>query len=290
MARRATLLLCVLLVLSGCSALLDADTPTPTPGVTPAPVPADAVVAPGLSPEGVVEPAVLADAHATAITDESFVLTAERTVRYTNGSLHSNLRVRVAVDADRTYLATAATDGPEAPVFLGQPPANATYWSNSSVFVRKLTRDGRTTYNDFDAPGSGAGTRSYWTDTVPFGGEGASARSFYGGLFAAVPVEVTDDPDSEAAYRLSGSGLVGNTTAFSGEVTNVSDVRLVASVTERGLVSSLSLRYAGEVDGAPVEVTRTVAYEGVGETTVERPDWFERAVGAQNQSSAGEDP
>lgn len=301
MGRLAAGLLCLLVLVSGCSALLDdgpAGAEGPTATVTPAPVPDDTELAPGVTRRGVEAPARLAQAHAEAVGGRSFVLTASRTVRYANDTLRSGLWVRVAVD-DRAHLAEAATAGPEAPVFLGRPPANATFWSNGSTHVRKLTRDGRTTYNEFGPPASGVATRSYWTGTVPFGGRQATPESFYRTLFESVAVGLAGETrsDATATYRLVGERVTNETFRFG--ATDVRDVRLVATVTDRGIVRNLSLTYVGEVEGETVTVSRTVRYRKVGETTVERPDWFERAVGQESegrvgtperQSSAGEEP
>lgn len=277
--RAAPIVLAVLLLLAGCSAAPAVEREDPaTTTVTPVDVPADYDYAPGLTTAGVTEPATLAEAHTTVLAGTAYRLTADRTVRYANGTLREQLRLDVALSADRTYLATAATRGPTAPVFLGRPPANATYWSNGTVYVRKLTRDGRTAYNDFDVPSSGAGTWRYWTRTVPFGGEQATPRTFYTDVFASVPVTVDGETTTgdTTAYQVSGDDLAS--PGFRTEVTDIRDVQLVATVREDGLVSSLTLRYAGTVDGDSVRVTRTVRYRSVGSATAPRPPWFQKAV------------
>jgi hypothetical protein len=267
------------LLLAGCNAAPSLDGTTPTETVTPADVPADYDYAPGVTVDGVTEPATLAEAHERVLAETSYRITANRTVRDANGTLREQLLVDVAVADDRTFLASAATRGPAAPVFLGRPPANGTYWSNGSVYVRKLTRDGGTTYNEFEGPSSGAGTWRYWTRTVPFGGEQATPERFYRSLFAAVPTRVAGESGAGNAttYRLVGDAVV--TERFQTEVTDVRDVRLTATVRQDGLVQLLTLRYVGEVDGTPVRVERTVRYRDVGTTAVERPPWFEKAVG-----------
>lgn len=276
---RVTPVVVAVLLLAGCSGpptLTDPDPTTAT--VTPVDVPADYAYAPGVTEAGVTEPDTLAVAHESVLAGSSYRITSNRTVRYANGTLREQLLVDVALAADGTYLASAATRGPAAPVFLGRPPANGTYWSNGTVYVRKLTRDGRTTYNQFETPGSGAATWQYWTRTVPFGGEQATPRRFYESLFAAVPVRVVGEVSAGNAttYRLVGEEP--RTTQFVDEVADPRNVRLVATVRDDGLVESLSLRYEGEVDGATVRVVRTVRYRNVGSTTVERPPWFEKAV------------
>lgn len=277
---RAVTVVVVLVLLAGCNGAPSLDGPgsATTETVSPVDVPADYAYAPGVTDAGVTDPLVLAEAHESVLVNTSFRLTANRTVRYANGTLREHLSVDVAVTADGTYLASAATAGPAAPVFLGRPPANGTYWSNGSVYVRKLTRDGRTTYTRFEPPGNGAGTWQYWTRTVPFGGEQATPGAFYGALFADVPSQVDGQTrtDDGTAYRVSGTSATSSRDAD--ELRDVGNVRLVATIRDDGLVESLSLRYQAVVDGQPVLVERTVRYRAVGSTAVERPSWFEKAV------------
>jgi hypothetical protein len=268
-------LLAVLVVLAGCGAGPFA---TPEPTVTPVPVPEGdrGSLAPGVSDEGVERPGVLAAAHADALTNRSYRLVTSRTVRYENGTLRERLRLELALSADRHYLVDAETAGPEAPVFIGKPPATATFWSNGSTYTRRLTRDGETTYTRFQ-PTDGAGTWQYWARTVPFGGRQGSPRNFVEETFTTVPTSIT------------GRTAVGNTTAYGLAGTRATDplpgvdephsVVLRATVTADGLVKSVTLRYAGTVDGEAVSVERTVRYEGVGNTTVGRPAWTDRALG-----------
>lgn len=274
------LLVCLLAVVAGCSALPVGGGPsTPTTGdVTPAPVPEDGRFPPGVTAEGVDDPTALATAHVATIDDNSYTLSMERVARHPNGTLHSRLRLRVQLGADRGYLADAATAGPFAPVFLGEPPARGVYWSNTTTYVRKLTRGNTTTYNEFRTRESGAGTSSYWVTTVAFGGAPGEPETFYRDAFAATSTRTVErrSVNGTPTYRIVGSGVRNGT--FDDDVASVSELRLDANVTQQGLVRTLSLRYAGEVNGDPVTVRWTVRYRQVGTTAVERPDWVERAV------------
>lgn len=269
------LIVCLLLTTAGCNAP-GGDAGEATRTVTPAPVPMETTLAPGLSDEGVVNARALADAHVGVLAESAYRLTANRTVRDANGTLREQLTLEMALAADRTYRAETATAGPDAPVFLGRPPANATFWSNGSTYVRKLTRDGQTTYNQF-TPVDGAGTWQYWARTVPFGGQQGSPRAFLSQTFRAVETTVVGrtDANGTTAYLLVGNATTEQLDAGVDDPQNVS---LTATVTENGLVRSLSLRYVGTIDGDQVVVTRTIAYRDVGATTVERPDWFDQAV------------
>ena len=265
--------ICLLLVLAGCNAPVgDAATERPATTATAAPVP-DSTLAPGVTDEGVVDPERLAAVHRGAIEDRSYTLVANRTVRYSNGTLRSELWLQVRLGERRTYHATASTAGSEGPVFLGEPPATAEFWGNGSVYVRRFARDGERTYNTFE-PVRGAGTWQYWVRMVPFGGGVGSPRRFIGDLFATVPTRLDGTTHNTTAYRLVGDSATGPVKGVDG----VSDVRLTAVVRANGLVRSISLQYAGQVDGEPIRVTRRVRYGRVGRTTADQSSWFDRAI------------
>lgn len=275
--------LAVLVLLAGCGGLpFVGEERGSTPVATPAPE--DQVTSqppPGIVSLQVANPAALGRAHARAIENESYVLTSNRTVAYENGTLRSRLAVRVAIDEERRFLATASTDGPEAPVFVGTPPVYAVYWSNGSTYARRLSHDGRTTYTRFDPPDTWVGTWSYWTTSVPFGGRDNRPATFYASLFSAVPTRVTGETTlaGTTVFRLEDEAdRPFSDEAFPGRVRSVHDVSFVALVDGDGLVRSLDLRYAGTVDGEAVRVEQTVRYEDVGSTTVQRPEWYERTV------------
>ena len=141
-------LVALAVALVGCPAVGPAATPTPEPEEYP----------PGVSGEGVVDATTLADAHDRAIENTSYTLVSNRTVRYTNGTVASALFVRVELAADRSFFVRTSTAGPDGPEFLGKPPAAGEFWSNGTVYVRALARDGETTYNRFTPPDTYVGT------------------------------------------------------------------------------------------------------------------------------------
>jgi hypothetical protein len=276
---RLPALLVLLVVLAGCGGTA---APTPTEAtVTPAPLPTDdgGELAPGVTGDGVEDPGTLARAHAARLADRSYTLVATRTVHYPNGTLRERLRLNLSLGANRSYLVHTDTEGPRAPVFLGIPPASAAFWSNSSTYTRRLTRDGATTYNSFQ-PTDGAGTWQYWARTVPHGGRGGNPRGFLTRAFSAVPTRTTARvSDGEtAAFLIRGDGV---TDRIELEVADPREVDLQATVTAAGLVRSLSLTYVGTIDGERVVVERHYRYRNVGNTTVERPGWVDRALGQE---------
>jgi hypothetical protein len=272
--------LAALLVTAGCSGLgpVSGDG-TATSSLTPVPIPESddrEELAPGLTADGVESPEALADGHAASLSNRSYQLAVNRTVRYENGTLREQLLLDLSVAADRSYVVETGTAGPEAPVFLGTPPARAVFWSNGSVYARQLTRDNETTYTEFQ-PTDGAGTWRYWARTVPFGGQLASPRGFIETTFASVPVRITRRvPAGETVtYWVAGNQATGPLS----DVSDPQAVDLRARVTTSGLMRSLTLSYVGTMDGETVTVRWTVRYEDVGNTTVERPAWIDRALG-----------
>lgn len=230
---------------------------------------------PGLTADRVADPEALGRAHEAALSDRSYTLRSTRTVRAADGGLRSRLSVTVRTDERRAFLARAETVGPEAPVFLGEPPARGAYWSNGTTYARRLTSDGDRVYNTFDPVGR-AGTWRYWTRTVPFGGSRAGPAATYASLFGAAETRavVTREPGVVRRHLVVAEAIAP--TAVEGS--DVANVALEAEVTPAGLVRSFSLTYDATVDGERVTVRWQIAYEAVGRTAVSEPTWLDRAL------------
>jgi hypothetical protein len=278
-----SVLVALAVVLAGCPALGPqspaADGGTVTPDTYP----------PGVTADGVIDPATLADAHVAVTENASYTVVSNRTIRYTNGSLVSRLSVRLRLAADRQFHVRTTTGGPDGPLLLGTPPAAAEYWSNGSVYVRALTREGRTTYNRFSPPDTFVGTWRYWRSTVPFGGQDGHARETIHNLFSDVPTALagTASAGTTTVYRLAGEGARDDSFAKAGSGP-VDGVTVAAEVTEDGLVRRFDLSYVTFVDGHSARVNWTLSYLEVGNTTAPAPEWFDRAVdsGTGGQSAA----
>jgi len=286
-----TLAVLLLVVTAGCNGLAGTETDTPTtrdpygvPETTSAATTERAPsLLPGVTERGVRDPRTLARAHGREVRASSFVLTSNRTIRYSNGTLYSMLSLRVAVDETRTYLATVSTDGPGAPVFLGAPPASAEFWSNGTLYARAYGVGNETTYNTFEPPNAFVATWRYWVSTVPYGGQDGTATDYLAALFSSVRTRVADrrTENGTTVYRLVGTGPASE--QFVDDVRNPRSVNLSATVDERGIVRRLELTYAGDVDGTTVRVTRRLRYGRIGNTTVDRPSWVDLATNRSYQ-------
>lgn len=267
----------LLVVLAGCPSFGSQGIPTPTPDVEPrtegVPYP------PGLGPAGVEDPAALARAHSASVNSTAYTIDSTRRITGPKGRLRSLLAVTVRLSADREYYATVRTAGPDAPELLGRPPARAAYWSNGTVYVRALTRDGETSYNRFVPPDSFAGTWRYWRSTAAFGGTAGHDDETFTRAFSDVRTVLTGTTieNDIRLWHVEGGAAVRPDFAKVGSGP-VSNVTLEATVTQAGIVRRFDLRYDRRVEGEPVTVTWTLAHGDVGSTTVERPPWFDRAL------------
>lgn len=266
----------VLVVLAGCSFAVpgqDSDT------VTPAPVPTDDRYPLGVGPDGVTDPALAASKHAAALQNTSYTVVSNRTVRTLDGSLRSRLDVTLQLSASRHYHANVSVRGPNAPVFLGDPPTQAEYWANDEVYLRKQVIDNRTEYSRYGTSEEYVGTWRFWLGSVALDlGPESDVRSVFGSFRTSVAGQTEVDGERR-------THLVGTTVRSERFVDDQSDLRSVenatlhAFVTESGLVDSYQVTYtATRRDGTRVRVRRSVAFSDVGNTTIDRPTWYDAAM------------
>lgn len=283
--RRGVLVALVVLpavaLLAGCSNVLDGPSGPNAPTTTPAPVPtadpASVALAPGVTGSGVVNPDALARSHERYLANRSYTLTVNRTTRYANGTLRSQVVTRIRLAANRTYSTDIRVAGPHATVVIGEPPANATFWSDGRRYLRRFGRGDETVYNEF-RPVSGAGTWTYWVHFFVLDGR---ASTDIEATFDAVETSVIDrsvENDSGAVRLASVGGHRSEAFVDIDDARNVRDVRVAATVATRGYVRAYDIRYVATIHGEAVRVSRTVEYEAVGETSVGRPSWYDRAV------------
>ncbi|WP_435195320.1 DUF7537 family lipoprotein [Natronomonas sp. EA1] len=269
---RTTLAVVLLLLLAGCGSPFAE--PTPTESVTPAPVPDDSTVAPGVTDAGLADLDALAGAHTTTLDARSY--TVESTYRsvYPNGTERASYAVVVRLSADRDYRTNVSVTGETGPRLLGEPPATGEFWSNGSTYVAAITRGNDTTYSSYVPPDGYAGKWYYWTRSVALVG---------GPREDLVRTLEPFDELTRTGANATGHRLVGEAEALpsalgSGDLTDAHGARVEAIVTDRGVVRRYTLRYWGVTPaGEHVRVERTVVYRGIGRTTVEKPAWADRA-------------
>lgn len=257
------------LCFAGCNGIsFGSETPTetltpaavPTDEPTPTPVPQ---LAPGLTEGGVTNPFALAGAHTTALNDTSYVFHENTTVRYVNGTIADSSMIRTAFEAttNRFHIVQNETSS------IGS--RNVSLWSNGEGILVAQTSNDTTSYNVL---------RNTENDARRFLSFGTSDERI-GRLFSAVETRVTDRErrNGTTLYRVEATDIT-NRGVFENEWQNPRNITLVAYIGSQGLVREYHVTYAATLDGAPVRVERHVRYTAIGNTTVERPPWYDAAI------------
>jgi hypothetical protein len=262
--------LAALVLLAGCGALPLGSDPGPA-------------IPPGLSENGVQDASALASAHREILRDQSRTVEVTETIRYENGSLRGSKRATYRVDP-ASGIATAVVEptvsgGLFAPPFL---PSAATleFYRNGTTVLAKVTND--TTSKRLPVQGTEGSLRS--PKMVPT-------------LLTATNLQYngTVKRDGETLYCLEATApedeaLVAKTVLSGRRYDELRNVTFRALVTDDGLVRKYTVEYAvfktegykfpETEEGQVIRGTRTVTFESVGTTSVERPAW------AGNQSAA----
>lgn len=282
--RPSSVLVVLAVLLAGCSGF--GGTGTPTEPVTPAPVPAATptatphdLLAPGLSFSGVTDAYTLADAHAGQLQGTSYTVRTERTIRTPDGRQLGTESGVVCVAASGTFRSRVTATGTAAD-FVPGASGRVDRWSDGEQLAVAVTANGSTRYGHVPR-GSFDPQRSRLSVT--------RERLFV--LFSAVDTRVTDRFawNGTTVYRVESTGVTDPDRLADAEVIREPrNVSFTALVDARGVVRAYTLRYrATAASGEPVVVALSVTTERIGATTVERPDWYERAlaVGRGNASA-----
>ncbi len=225
--------------------------------------PKDANLAPGLTGAGVSDPEQLAFTHRQGLDGRSFTWRSTTVVTATNGTEIGRQRQTVQVGADRRrYNSSTMSSG-----FNGDESTQLyrTY-SNSTVSYTHLeTQDGR-----FDKSSGQVYLRGQF-----------AMEEYYANLFDAIPTNVTGsvERDGTTLYRVVGTNETQR-MAFAGskgKKVTVTNVAMSALIDSDGRIWQFVLEYDYDFRGRSARWKRTISYEDVGTTTVERPSWLAEA-------------
>lgn len=235
------------------------------------------VVVPGVSAAGVTAPATVAAGHVSALRDGSYELSVTKTAHRAGGPLVSSFSLAAKLTATRKFLVRLAARGPDAPSILGQPPLEATVWSDGDRVRRRTSTAAGSAVGEYvhDRP---VPEWYYWTHVAPFRGLTRAAVDFYRMLFRAVPTTLASDSTREGrSYPLRNTvSALETPPPIFGRLDPerpVTALQLLAGISRRRIVRTLHLGYRGfDADGS-IDVDWTIEYGGIRETTVERPAW-----------------
>lgn len=268
--------LALLLALAGCGGVAGFGTPT----VTPAPVPTDGppterALAPGVNRAGVTDPVALAAAHERTLLSTAYTLVTNTTISTAGGPLRSTTtRLRVAPGADAYHLVQTRRATATYPVRAVAPRVELWYEGGHAL----LRFDGE--------QGVGYQRESVPGPTGPLVDPTEHTRLV--SLFSAFRMRVVEaiDADGTTVYRLRSTALRRPARLDTPElVGRPTDATLVARIDGRGVVRAYRLEYTAPFGDRTVRVTRVFRVTALGETVVERPDWYAAAL--RNESGPG---
>jgi hypothetical protein len=244
-----------------------------TEPVTP-PADEDDALGPGLIRAGVYDARTLTTAHRRALTNRSVSVTRETVVYELDGSVRRAVRIRTAVAANRTrFLVSTTTTGPAA----GEDARTVT-WSagtDAPVVVVTVGPDGRSLRETDPA------TRG--VESVVYGAPVFTDRLVE--LLAATAagdtsVTASTTPDAASPYAngtAPTSYLVRATDVPPGTIdmspATTTSLTVTARVAPSGLVRTVGVSYRVDLGFGTARVVDRIAFDGVGRTVVEAPEW-----------------
>lgn len=270
--RGVVLALAALLAVAGCAG---AGGPTAAElTVTPAPVPTDAPptpderLAPGLTTAGVVDPLALAAAHAAVLRSATYEVSIEEVVVRADGSLIERRVVEGRFAGPTRYRVRL-----ERETSRGPDPTSSLYANGARLYERLETTSGTRYY----VPREDLEGRPRWPEDPA--GRPTQRGELYAALVGSRPAYVGSTVvDGETRHRVVADGAVHASFLAAWEyVDTIESFRFTATVRDDGLVVGYDLRYEATVGGEPWVVTRTARWTGVGEVTVDPPDWYPTA-------------
>lgn len=229
-----------------------------------------AISAPGFNGGTLVDPLALADAHAAWLGGQSFTRVDNQTTRTAENTSRVATTIRVE-NKSRWATARTFTAAHSYTVSDGtiQQYANATH-----VYHRLDAGDGNVTY--------GVQPNTWATNTSPDSLELIEqrlGRDYVYDVFTTASwttIVGETSGNGTTVYRVLGNA--SGETRFQRET--VRNFTVEAGVTGDGFVQEMSVSYEHE----DAVVSRTMSFSGVGETTVERPEWFDTAVDRTEQN------
>lgn len=219
-------------------------------------------LAPGLTADGVTDPFALSRAHQGVLRNTSYTVAGATTHRYANGTLISQWSNTVAVDGEASSHVSRETVR-NASETLGVSHRERAIWSNGSVaLAAERFAGGDVEYSRMDGRDCACGKSSTQWELVYAVFEAANTT---------VAGEV--ERDGTTLYR-----VVATEVRADSRYAETGPFTLEALVDSRGVVRSLQVTYSVTYLGDPAVVTQDVRVTEIGNTTVERPSWYEHAV------------
>ncbi|WP_135825349.1 hypothetical protein [Halorussus ruber] len=225
---------------------------------------------PGVNESGITDPLALVEAHQRTLENVSYTLSTSMTYRRPNGTLvgQGYTVTQVAPGANSYYAVSTQTVENDTRWFVGER-YDLAVWANEtdSVSARKVP-DEETTY--------------HWTSRERAGFEPTSQWELLYAAFGDGGGEVVGQVERD------GTTLTKIVSTPSDEETPVRlQYTFTVLVDSQGVVHSMQTLHRTIFEDRPVVVSRTIQVSEMGNTTVERPAWYQRAVENKTTSEGG---
>ena len=247
----AAVLLCVLAVTAGCSALPGSGDSTAAEEV------------PGIEDGTLANETALLDAHVENVTEPGYRQAIKR--NFTDVYWGETAEV---TEEQRTRVAPGATEYRTQLVSNGAVPLRVITWGNESVAVRRGE--------------SGGGEPQYQT-TEPLAPERLAGREVLEPRLVSAfeVVDVRQREDAPDVVTLEVDGLPENNTVFAGQeaVENVREFSARLVVDTDGRIHSYASAAIYDIDGETAEYEFTFQMVSFEESSVERPEWARESDG-----------
>jgi hypothetical protein len=223
---------------------------------------------PGLSEEGVVDPLALVDARRQTLQNTSYTLSTSYTYRDQNGTVFAQgtYTARVAPGAE-SYYATVADRYENDTRAVGADHYDGAVWANETDrVIARSDSGGETSYRTVERSDAPLSPSTQWQ----------LLYAAFGTTDTAVVGQV--EHDGTTLYKITSTSSPEPRSAYAGTLYD-----FTALVDSEGVVHSFSLTHETTVADRSAIVTRTTQLVRIGNTTVERPSWYQRAVGNESE-------
>lgn len=222
---------------------------------------------PGVTEAGVTDPLALVDAHRQTLRNTPYTLSTSYTYRDRNGTVFGQgaYVAKVAPGAE-SYYATVSDTHENDTRAVGTDHRDVAVWANETVgAVATRESAGETTYRTEARSETPLSPSTQWE----------LLYAAFGTTDTAVVAQV--ERDGTTLYKITSTSSPEAGSAYAGSLYD-----FTALVDSTGVVHSFVLTHETTVADRPAIVTRTTQLVRLGNTTVERPSWYDQAVGNES--------
>lgn len=233
---------------------------------------------PGVNESGIIDPLSLVDAHQQALENTSYTVSTSATYRRPNGTLVAQeyTVVRVAPGGDSYSAVRTQTVANDTRWFGGERSDLAVWANETDAVVAEKPSGAETTYHWTSRSRAGLGPTSQWELLYATVGAGDAAVV---GQVKRAGTTLTKIVSTPSRWFSKNETADSATAQLHSEFT--------ALVDSQGVVRSMQTLRRTIVEERPVVVSRTVRVSAMGNTTVERPAWYQQAVENRTRGTSG---